>query len=191
MRKQDEDKKQALFDATIKLVNEVGFAASSVSKIAKEAGVSPSTLYVYHENKEDLIVSAYVSIKKELAERVMRNFDDSLPIRDIVRNFCFAVYEYISNNQDKGMFLDQFSNTPYTELVNHEELSRMYAPIWNAFQRGMEQKILKNVQPKLLSVFCFYPFAILANPRHCGADCVMDEQAVETVFNMTWDAIRY
>ena len=50
MRTKDEQKKEALFKATVKLVNEIGFAASSVSKIAKEASVSPSTLYVFFEN---------------------------------------------------------------------------------------------------------------------------------------------
>ncbi len=190
MRRQDEEKKQALFDATIKLVNEVGFDSSSVSKIAKAAGVSPSTLYVYHRNKEDLIVSTYVSIKRELAEYVMRDFDDTQPLRDVIRAFCFSVFGFMSNNKGKAMFMDQFANTPYTELVDHEQLAQLFLPIMAVFQRGVEQKILKDVPQKLVSVFVFYPFAILANPRHCGTDCVMDEAAVETLFNMTWDAIK-
>ena len=64
MRVKDDIKQDALFEATVKLVNEIGFAASSVSKIAKEAGVSPATLYVYYKNKEDLLVSTYIEIKK-------------------------------------------------------------------------------------------------------------------------------
>lgn len=191
MRRQDEEKKQALFDATVKLVNEVGFAASSVSKIAKEAGVSPSTLYIYHENKEDLIVSTYVSIKKELAERVMRKFDASLPLRDIIKNFCLSVYEYNSRNQGKGMFLDQFSNTPYTDLVDHEKLGRLFAPVMNAIEMGVKQKILKDINRKRIIMFCYFPFAMLANPRHCGEGCVLTDKDVEDIFNMTWDAIRY
>ena len=50
MRTKDDQKKEALFKATIKLVNEIGFASSSVSKIAKEANVSPSTIYVFFKN---------------------------------------------------------------------------------------------------------------------------------------------
>ena len=37
MRTKDDEKKEALFEATVKLVNEIGFASSSVSKIAGEA----------------------------------------------------------------------------------------------------------------------------------------------------------
>ena len=63
MRYKDEQKQDAIIQATIQLVNEIGFAASSVSKIAKQANVSPATLYIYYTNKEDLLVSTYVSIK--------------------------------------------------------------------------------------------------------------------------------
>ena len=56
MRTKDGIKQEALFEATVKLVNEIGFASSSVSKIAKQAGISPATIYIYYKNKEDLLV---------------------------------------------------------------------------------------------------------------------------------------
>ena len=52
MRTKDEEKQDALFEATVKLVNEIGFAASSVAKIAKEANVSAATLYIYYRNNQ-------------------------------------------------------------------------------------------------------------------------------------------
>ena len=63
MRQKDELKQDAIIHATVRLVNEIGFAASSVSKIAKAANVSPATIYIYYKNKEDLLVSTYISIK--------------------------------------------------------------------------------------------------------------------------------
>ena len=85
MRTKDDQKKEALFKATVKLVNEIGFASSSVSKIAKEANVSPSTIYVFFKNKDDLLVSTYVEIKRNMADALLADFDDKLPIRDIKR----------------------------------------------------------------------------------------------------------
>ena len=81
MRTRDDEKQAALFEATVKLVNEIGFVASSVSKIANEAKVSPATIYVYHQNKEDLLVSTYVEIKLNLSRAILADFDDTLPIR--------------------------------------------------------------------------------------------------------------
>ena len=66
MRLQDENKKAAIFHATIKLVNEIGFASASIAKIAN---VSPATIYIYYKNKDDLLVSIFVDIqlKKKFA----------------------------------------------------------------------------------------------------------------------------
>lgn len=62
MRNKDELKQEAIIQATIKLVNKIGFVSSSVAKISKEANVSPATIYIYYKNKEDLLVSTYVEI---------------------------------------------------------------------------------------------------------------------------------
>ena len=75
MRVRDENKQRALMEAAITVVNEIGLASSSVSKIAKEAGVSPATIYIYHKNKEDLLVSTYVQIKRDLAEAFLGTYN--------------------------------------------------------------------------------------------------------------------
>ena len=100
MRTKDDEKEAALFEATVKLVNEIGFAASSVSKIAREAGVSPATIYIYHKNKEDLLVSTYIEIKLNLSKALLRDFDERLPIRDILRNVWFNMFEYIATKEN-------------------------------------------------------------------------------------------
>ena len=81
MRTKDDEKVAALFEATVKLVNEIGFVSSSVSKIAKEASVSPATIYVYYKSKEDLLVSTYIEINLDLSKALLRDFNDKLPIK--------------------------------------------------------------------------------------------------------------
>jgi len=82
MRLQDENKKAAIFHATIKLVNEIGFVAASVSKIAKEANVSPATIYIYHKDKEDLLVSIFLDIQQKKNSVCMKGFDESAPLKE-------------------------------------------------------------------------------------------------------------
>ena len=118
MRTKDEQKKEALFAATVKLVNKIGFAASSVSKIAKEAKVSPSTLYVYYENKEELLVSTYIEIKHHISDAILQDFDENLPIRDIMRQVWFSMFDYASKNMAYFTFAEQFANSPYSDLVD-------------------------------------------------------------------------
>jgi AcrR family transcriptional regulator len=189
MRTKDDEKQAALFEATVKLVNEIGFVSSSVSKIAKEANVSPATIYVYHKNKEDLLVSTYVEIKRNLSNAILDNFDATLPIRDILRNVWFNMFEYISNNLKYYKFAEQFSNSPYSSLVNKKTVEQYFDPLIKVLQRGIEQKIIKDVNFDILAAFMWYPITVLANPRLCQ-DFELNEENIETAFTLAWDAIK-
>ena len=189
MRTKDNEKEAALFEATVKLVNEIGFASSSVSKIAREAGVSPATIYVYYKNKEDLLVSTYIDIKLGLSKALLRDFNDGLPIRDILRNVWFNMFEYISNHLEYYKFVEQFSNSPYRSLVNKEEVEQYFVSLVKVLQTGIEQKIIKNVNFDILTAFMYHPITVLANPGLCQ-DFVPNEENIETAFTLAWDAIK-
>ena len=189
MRTRDNQKEAALFEATVKLVNDIGFASSSVSKIAREAGVSPATIYVYHKNKEDLLVSTYVAIKLDLSKALLRDFNDRLPIRDILRNVWFNMFEYVSNNLKYYKFIEQFSSSPYSSLINRQEVEQYFVPLVNILQTGIEQKIIKNVNFDILTAFMYYPITVLANPGLCQ-DFELNQENIETAFTLAWDAIK-
>ena len=189
MRTKDEQKKEALFRATIKLVNEIGFASSSVSKIAKEANVSPSTIYVFFKNKEDLLVSTYREIKHNMSNALLDDFDDKLPIRDIIKGAWFNMFKYISNNMEYYSYLEQFANSPYSALVDRETLEKEFIPIINVIEKGIEQKIIKDVDMNFITAFIFNPISRLANPRLCNG-LEMNEEDLELAFTMAWDAIK-
>ena len=189
MRTRDDEKKEALFEATVKLVNAIGFVSSSVSKIAKEAGVSPATLYVYYKNKEDLLVSTYIDIKLDLSRAILSDFDDSLPIRDVIKNVWLSMFDYVSQKIEYYKFIEQFANSPYGDLVDHQVVEQYFTPIINVLEKGVEQKIIKAVDHHVLAAFMFPPISYLANPRlrHCSE---LSEADIETAFTMAWDAIK-
>lgn len=189
VRTKDEEKQEALFEATIKTVNEVGFAAASVSKIAKEADVSPATIYVYYDNKEDLLVSTYIAIKKASSRAILKDFDPSLPIRDILKNVWHSMFVHISNNHDHFQFTEQFANSPYHALVDRETVEKYFQPLQEVLQRGIDQKIIKDVDFNILGAFIFFPVFALASPCKCS-NFQITPDSVETAFNLAWDAIK-
>jgi AcrR family transcriptional regulator len=189
MRHKDEHKQHAIIEATVKLVNEIGFASASVSKIAREAGVSPATLYVYYENKEDLLVSTYVEIKKKFAAEVMRGHDPTLPIRDRLKHFWNNAFVFIKKEPGLFQFSEQFAKTPYANLVDSAAVEKHFSPIFDTLRDGIAQKIIKDISLEILAVFMFYPVLQLANPRIC-IDFKDDPVNIDLAFNLAWDAIR-
>jgi len=189
MRIKDEVKQEAIIKATIKLVNKIGFVSSSVAKIAKEANVSPATIYIYYKNKEDLLVSTYIDIKLKLSEALLKNFDDSKPFRDILLNFWKNGFDFVANNKELYMYAEQFSNSPYSEVVNHKELEKHFEPMIRVLQNGIDQKVIKDVPFDILAAFIFYPIMIMSNSKICRT-LELNKKNIEAGFQLAWDAIK-
>lgn len=189
MRNKDLHKQEAIINATVDLVNEIGFVSSSVSKIAKRANVSPATLYVYYENKEDLLVSTYIEIKKKMSKELLKGFDSNKPLRDIFYAFWRNIFDFIAKNRSLYKYSEQFANSPYTELVNHAELEKHFEPFMNILQKGIREKIIKDVPFEILAAFMFFPVTAISSSKLC-ADVDIDEYLIKTSFSLAWDAIK-
>lgn len=59
MAKRTGEKYNAIIEAAVKVIAENGYHNSQVSKIAREAGVADGTIYLYFQNKEDVLVSLF------------------------------------------------------------------------------------------------------------------------------------
>ena len=75
------------------------------------------------------------------------------------------MFEYISNNLEYYKFAEQFSNSPYSSLVNKKEVEQYFEPLIKVLQRRIEQKIIKNVNLDILQAFMFYPIRSAKPPE--------------------------
>lgn len=189
MRNKDESKQEAIVRATVRLVNEIGFVSSSVAKIAKEANVSPATIYIYFKSKEDLLVSTYMEIKQKLSAALLKDFNETRPFRDILETIWRNGFEYTAKNREYYQYMEQFSNSPYSDLVDHDKVDKYLEPMMKVLQNGIDQKIIKNVPFDMLAVFIFYPIMTLSNPKLCRI-IKLSKVNVELAFKLAWDAIK-
>jgi hypothetical protein len=99
------------------------------------------------------------------------------------------MFDYISNNLEYFKFVEQFSNSPYSSLVDKQEVEQYFDPLARVLTTGIEQKIIKNVHPDILKAFMYYPITVLANPSLCQ-DFELNEENIEAAFTLAWDAIK-
>ncbi|AIY05117.1 transcriptional regulator, TetR family [Planococcus sp. PAMC 21323] len=59
MEKKNKPKYKQIIDAAVIVIAENGYHQAQVSKIAKQAGVADGTIYLYFENKEDILISVF------------------------------------------------------------------------------------------------------------------------------------
>ena len=188
MRVKDDKKHEAICSAAIELITTKGFADTSMSKIAKAAGVSPATIYVYFENKEDLLNKLYLMVKQEKSIALMEGIDLQGPVKEVVLAIWKNFYNYAIDNPVRFAFAEQFLNSPLVNRISRDEGMSFYQPLIDLFERGKSEGVLKEFSMELFGAFAFAPLMALIKQHHAG-EIVLDEDALEKVLGVSWDTV--
>ncbi len=189
MRYKDVNKKEKIITATIRLINEVGLAETSMSKIAKQAGVSAGTIYVYFENKEDMIKKLFLTVKKHMQQEIFRGIDGSLPIEVEFKQIMKNYIDYVVNNKDYFLFFEQYINSPMIQKLCGEEAQIIAKPMIEFFEKGKEHNIFKKIDTNLIFIYAFSALMQLAKKYYNG-EFEFNEQNIDEMIQISWDSIK-
>src|SRR5687768_3148818 len=85
MRTRDEQKEEAIRRQAIEMIAKEGLDEFSVNKLAKAAGVSVATLYIYYKDREDLIVELCRQVSTHMLECSLKNFNPDMSFEEGLR----------------------------------------------------------------------------------------------------------
>lgn len=121
------DRAAAVRVALRTLVARHGFHGASMSAVAAEAGVATGTAYVHYRSKDDLVIAAYLEVKRDLGEAAVAAVDvdrtTGQPLASLFRAMWLAVYEHLSGDPDRARFLLQVEVSPYAEAAHAAALA--------------------------------------------------------------------
>lgn len=103
LMKQNSEKYHRILDAAIKVFAEQGFHQSTVSQIAKEAGVADGTIYLYFKNKDDILVQFYEYKTKQVFARFREAVDQADTAIDKLRNLIRVHLEEFQKNHNMAI----------------------------------------------------------------------------------------
>jgi AcrR family transcriptional regulator len=112
MRIRDESKVDAIYQQALKMIVEEGFDGLSMQKLAKAAGVSPATIYIYFKDRDDLLLQLYELEKDRYFVYVLQGFDPEMDFATGLSVQWKNRARYIIDNPDKAHFMEHFSFTP-------------------------------------------------------------------------------
>ena len=189
IRKKDENKKEAIFEATISLLNEIGFYQISMSKIAKRAGVSVATIYVYFDDKDDMIRKLYLDVKNRVVSFAVKDLDIQKSIKENIEYSTRKLLDFIIEHKGYFLFVEQFLNSPLIQNLSIEDNVAEAGVFFKLFEMGKRDGVLKQVDDTLLMSFCYYPIMQLAKSYFEG-NIDLSETVIKSILKMGWDAIR-
>lgn len=188
MRQRDDNKRLALLAATLELVTEQGFSATSVAMIARRAGVSPGTVYIYHADKDALLVATFLDVCDRLIDTALEQVDTRLGLREQLHRAWVALFEVAVASPQLFRFHDMFSHSAWmTDELTQRNDARL-APLLDAVKEGQRQGVIKPVELSLLEAFLFRPIHHLVQCGGCHPFSP-DSANIDMAFTMAWDAV--
>ncbi len=91
-----EKSKEKIIHAAFELFSTTGYWRSSISKIAKQAGISKGLMYNYFSSKEELLQAVVGKIVDVLQD--FFNVDEKADPEEKMRQFFQKLFSYIENN---------------------------------------------------------------------------------------------
>ncbi len=189
MRSKLKDKERAVLEATLELINNSGFHASSMAKIAKMANVAPATIYLYFENKQDLINKLYVYIKGEMSHYAFENYDENLPVKVGFELIWNNIANYKITHIKEAMFLSICDISPMLDEDTKDKGLQHLKPLTDLCKRGQKEGVLKDCSLYLLYAFAINPLSYLIAKQQ-DENIKLNKTTIENAYKMAWDSIK-
>ncbi|GAF02322.1 TetR/AcrR family transcriptional regulator [Saccharicrinis fermentans] len=183
------DKQRALLEATLNLINNGGIQEASMAKIAKLARVSPATIYLYFENKRDLVNKLYLEVKGSFTEKAFEGYEVKNPVKKSFEQIWFNMAAFKLRHKEKASFLSQCDNIPLIDEQTRQEGLKHLQPLFDLWLRGQKEGIIKSFSPHLLYAYTIYPMAFLMNAQ-CRGTFQINKKVLQEAFQAAWDSIK-
>ena len=184
------DKREAILNATLELINKHGFHASPMSMVAKEAGVAAGTIYHYFESKEELINALYLNHKEKLLKISLIQDDTSKPYKERFRHFFYALFEFYVKNPKEFMFAEQYKKSPFYQQVPKDKIAEFEQPILDFLKKGVFTRQFKDIPPKLMLTLILSFISSMA-VLDINREMIIDYTVLDVILNVCWDGLKY
>lgn len=181
------DKKSQILRSAIKLFVEKGFDRVSTAEISKNACVATGTMFYHFNTKEDIIITAYTQIKKEIIALSNASENSELPMKAFLYHTWKSMINWSLVHKTEFQYVLQFKNSPYfrNDIMAEDESYLAKLQWW---EEGIKQGVLKPIPLDFLMksfVDLLYGTTeyLLHNPKN------NNENYIDFSFEMCWDAI--
>lgn len=188
-RHRDYQKMEHIFESTLKLVLERGFAGLKMADVAKEAGLATGTVYIYFKDKDDLINQLYLFLKRRKTIMFLKGIDQNEDFQTVIRKVWFAYFEVTQQNANESAFLEQYYRSPFLKSNVKEESQQLLKPIYDLLERGVKEGVIVSLHTELLLAQLVGPIHELIRAEHDGV-IKIDQAIMESAFTIAIKGIK-
>jgi AcrR family transcriptional regulator len=167
---------QELLDAAIDLFVERGFASTRLEDVARRAGVSKGTLYLYYENKEELFKAVVrTSIVPAIGEAELSISEFDGHSADLLRSIIHNWWRRIGATKASGIIklvTSEAGNFPdLAKFYQEEVINRGTRMISSMLERAIARGEFRPVDVNMATQLMMAPMLMLITWKHSVAPC--------------------
>lgn len=185
-----QNKKEAIFQSTLELINEHGFHGTPMSQIAAHAQVATGTIYHYFSSKEVLLVELFKDCKTNLIKHVF-DIDHCLPYKERFFLIWKRLTAFYLDHKEIFGFVEQFYVSPYFEITKDAEHQGYYGAdcLNNFIKEGIAEGAIKNYSNyAMLSSFIGVAMAYIKNVIYGFSP--VNKQDQEDLIDIIWNGVK-
>jgi AcrR family transcriptional regulator len=183
-----------LIDSALDVFVEKGYAAARLDEVAKRAGVSKGTVYLYFTNKEELfkaVVRDSIVASLINAEEVVDHYQGATS--ELLRSLMRGWWQNVGSTRFAAIpkiIISEAGNFPEIANFYHEEvISRGQRVTMQILQRGIDAGEFRPVDIRIATQLIVAPFIFLCIWKFSFAQCMPEDigpaEVIETHIDMT------
>ena len=152
MKSRNGDKHQRIIKAATKIFAKKGFFHAKVSDIAKEANVADGTIYLYFENKDDILISLFEEQMRAVLENMIEEISGEKETVKKIEKFALTHLRLIELNKNMAEIIqvELRQSTKFMKEYKNESFLQYLNLIGDIIREGQEKGIIrKSVIPDI------------------------------------------
>ncbi|MES2629711.1 MAG: TetR/AcrR family transcriptional regulator [Bacteroidota bacterium] len=196
MRARDESKESTIRQKAMEMIVAQGFDGLSMQKLAKAAGVSPATIYIYFKDREDLIMQLCKEVGERIVEKTLLNFDPGMSFEDGLRVQWKNRASYWISNPVESQFLEMVKHTHYYDKFGPQVKNAFSAVMGTFIGNAIRNGEMKLMSKEVYWSICFAPLYQLVKYHISGKglagtdNFVLTDAIMEEAFQLVLKALK-
>ncbi|GMX66572.1 transcriptional regulator FatR [Paenibacillus elgii] len=181
---------KAVLETTLSLIIEKELQATSMSLIAKEAGVSTGNIYHYFDSKESIINELYKAIVQFNGEKVLDGFYSDEPIRVRIERAWENLIRLSLEYPQGFRFIEQYSFSPYIydDIKKEAYDGGWCGPLEKLYAQAIQEKLFIDMDPSLMAQMHYGSFVYVIKGYLHGKFTISDEE-IKRIIEATWNSV--
>lgn len=197
MRTRDEMKEAAIREKALEMVVKHGFDGLSMQKLAKAAGVSPATIYIYFKDRGDLILQLYLQEMKKMVDATLDGFDPSMHFEEGLKVQWLNRAKFCMQDPANMHFLEQIKFSPYHEAFMKKMDNTFIKTMGEFVHNAINRKELVKLPIEVYWSIAFAPLYQLVKMHMSGRGLrggsekfILDEKIMNQTLKLVLKALK-